>query len=77
MTRLGRVVLSWLAVTGAIVTSAIAQDLATLLGQPVVAVRFEIEGRPETSPALAALSDVRPGSPLREDAWRSTIARMV
>lgn len=76
MTRLRRVASIWLAVTSAIAASALAQDLASLLGQPVVAVRFEIEGRPETSPALAALSDVRPGSPLREDAWRSTIARI-
>jgi outer membrane protein assembly factor BamA len=53
-----------------------AQDLGALIGQPVVAVRFDVEGVPDRSPALLALSDVRVGEPLRQAAIRSTLAAL-
>ena len=46
---------------------AAAQDLAALLGRTVTAVRFEIEGVPDTSTTLAGLSDVRVSQPLPHD----------
>jgi outer membrane protein insertion porin family len=55
---------------------AAAQDPASPLGQTVVAVRFEIEGRPHESPSLAGLSAVQVGEPLRSEDVRSTIARL-
>ena len=55
---------------------AAAQQLTDLLGQTVVSVRFEVEGRPETSAAVAGLSDVRVGQPLRQDDVRATIAHL-
>ncbi len=45
-------------------------------GQTVVSVDFSVEGRPEVSPAIIGLSDVRVGQPLRQQDWRATIARL-
>ncbi|MEO7191247.1 MAG: POTRA domain-containing protein [Vicinamibacterales bacterium] len=45
-------------------------------GQTVVRVRFEVEGRPDLSPDLTAMSDVRAGEPLRPEAVRATIAHL-
>ena len=53
-----------------------AQDLASLFGQPVVDVRFEVEGVPDPSPTLRALSEVRVGEPLRQQAIRATLAAL-
>jgi outer membrane protein assembly factor BamA len=52
------------------------QDAAEAFGRTVVAVRFEIEGRPETSPSLAALSAVRVGQPLTLPDLRATMTRL-
>lgn len=46
------------------------------IGQTVVGVRFEVEGRPDESPWLAGVSEVRVGAPLRSEDVRSTIARL-
>lgn len=54
-----------------------AQDaLSDLIGRTVTAVRFEAEGRPETSQAILDLSDVRVGAELRVEDWRATIAHL-
>jgi len=66
----------WLwCLTAGTVTSA-AQDLATLVGEPVMAVRFEVEGRAEVSPAVLSVSEVSVGEPLRLEAVRATIVRL-
>ncbi len=46
------------------------------LGQPVVSVKLQIEGREETSEQLRALVDVRPGQPLTLDDLRSTTTHL-
>jgi outer membrane protein insertion porin family len=57
-------------------TAARGQTPDTPLGQTVVAIRFDVEGRPEESPSLLGLSEVRVGEPLRSEDVRSTIARL-
>lgn len=56
--------------------TAAAQDVADLIGRPVVSVRFEVEGRANTSPTLADLSAVRVGQPLRVEDARLTMTRL-
>jgi outer membrane protein insertion porin family len=53
-----------------------AQTMEEMIGQPVVAVRFEIEDRPDLSPPLQELSAVRVGEPLRQEDIRASIARL-
>lgn len=53
-----------------------AQGLADLLGREVTAVRFEREGRDDTTPTLTSLSDVHVGQPLRGEDVRSTLAHL-
>jgi outer membrane protein insertion porin family len=60
----------------AVVAAAVAQDAVSPIGQTVVTVRFEVEGRPNESPSLVGLSAVRVGEPLRSEDVRSTIARL-
>lgn len=55
---------------------AAAQAISDVIGQPVVSVRFEVEGRADSSPALVSLSAVRVGEPLRPEDTRATIARL-
>lgn len=54
------------------------QAVEGLIGQPIVNVRFEVEGRPDLSLALLGLSAVRIGQPLRQDDAdiRATITRL-
>lgn len=57
--------------------AAFGQDqAAAMFGQPVVAVRFTIEGRDATSPALLGLSDVHVGRPLSQIDVRTTITHL-
>lgn len=65
-----------LAIVTAVPAAVIGQTLAEIIGQPVVNVRFEQEGRPEDSPTLTGLSAVRVGEPLRQEDVRATIARL-
>ncbi len=55
---------------------AAARQIQDFVGQTVVSVSFEMDGRPETSPAILALSDVRAGAPLSEADVRSTIEHL-
>lgn len=64
----------WLALVSVAVCGAQTPD--SPIGQVIVAVRFELEGRPTDSPSLAGLSVVRVGLPLRSEDVRSTIARL-
>ncbi len=72
-TRIG---LALAVVLVALTTMAAVQQPESPIGQPVVAIRFEVEGRPDESPALIGLSAVRIGEPLRSEDVRSTIARI-
>ncbi|HWB28995.1 MAG TPA: POTRA domain-containing protein [Vicinamibacterales bacterium] len=57
--------------------AACGQDqAAAMFGQPVVAVRFTIEGGDVTSPALVGLSDVRVGRALSQIDVRTTITHL-
>ena len=72
---------AWCGVWGLLVAALPAaadagQNLASVLGQPVVGVRFEVEGRPEVSPTIVAVSEVRLGEPLRLEDIRATIANL-
>jgi len=49
------------------------QDPTRWIGTPIVAVEIRVEGRPETSPALATLVDVQPGERLSPDSWRRVV----
>lgn len=64
---------SWLVLACA--AAGAGQDLPELLGQTVVRVAFELEGRGTEAP-LGALSAVKIGEPLRSEEVRSTIARI-
>ena len=46
------------------------------IGRTVVSVRFEVEGREDTSPDLVALSDVKVGQPLRQEDIRATLEHL-
>ena len=46
------------------------------VGRTVVSVRFEVEGRPDTSTDLVVLSDVKIGQPLRQENIRSTLEHL-
>jgi outer membrane protein assembly factor BamA len=53
-----------------------AQDpLDRLIGLPIVGIEVRIEGTPDTSPALLALVDIRPGDRLTPEAWRRVSER--
>jgi outer membrane protein insertion porin family len=65
--------LGWLLATS-VVTGA--QQADSPVGQPVTAIRFQVEGRPEELPSLLGLSAVKIGEPLRSEDVRSTIARL-
>lgn len=56
--------------------AAARQAPADVFGQTVIAVRFVVEGREDTSVAIVRLSDVRAGEPLRQGDVRSTIAHL-
>ena len=47
-----------------------------VIGQPIAAVRFEIDGRPDTTGALESLVDVKVGDPLRLATIRSSVQRL-
>lgn len=49
--------------------------LAQWIGRPIVAVEVRIEGKPDTSPALLAMVDIKPGDKVSPDAWRKVLAR--
>ncbi len=53
-----------------------AQDPQDFYGRTVTSVRFEVEGRPETSLSLASLVDVTVGKPLRQEDIRSSEDRL-
>jgi outer membrane protein assembly complex protein YaeT len=53
-----------------------AQSLASLLGQPVVSVTFDVEGRIESAGAITNLADVKVGQPLRQPDVRATMAHL-
>jgi outer membrane protein assembly factor BamA len=57
-------------------TPAAAQDPDSLYGRRVTAVAFEVDGRVDTSPTLAQLSDLRIGAPLGRRDVRATIAHL-
>ncbi len=66
-----------LAILVAGVRPAAAQDpVAAYFGRPVAAVHMDVEGRPETSPALLALVAVKPGTLLRPEDVRDSIVRL-
>ncbi len=50
--------------------------VARYIGRPIAAVEVRIEGRPDTSPPLLAMIDIRPGDPLTPEAWRRVSARL-
>jgi outer membrane protein insertion porin family len=52
------------------------QAIEPLVGRPVASVSLEVEGQPETSPALLSLIDVQAGQPLDPEAVRSTIQHL-
>lgn len=56
-------------------TAPPSQDPAARLGVTIVAVEVRIEGKPDNSPALAALVDIQPGTPLTPDAWRRVVQK--
>ena len=61
----------------AVASGVRAQGLADgMYGRPVAAVRFEIEGRPDTSPTLLALVDVAVGQALSQEDVRSSMERL-
>ncbi len=53
-----------------------AQDVPDVIGQTVVSVTFDVEGRPDETPSLGGLSAVKVGEPLRSEDVRSSIARL-
>ncbi len=66
-----------LVLAAAAATPARAQDIDHYLGLTVTAVRFEVDGKPDTAGTLQSLVDVKPGEPLRLQAVRSSIQRLV
>jgi outer membrane protein insertion porin family len=52
------------------------QDPTRWIGTPIVAVEIRVEGRPETSPALATLVDIQPGERLAPEIWRRVVQRL-
>jgi len=60
----------------AVAAPSAAQTVADVIGQTVVSVTFDVEGRPEESPSLHGLSAVKVGDPLRAEDVRSSIARL-
>ena len=52
------------------------QDPARWLGTPIVAVEIRVEGKPDTSPGLAALVDIQPGELLSPDSWRRVVQKL-
>jgi len=66
-----------LVLAGARPVSAQQPDpIERLIGQPIAAVRFEIDGRPDTTGALVSLVDVKAGDPLRPAAIRTSVQRL-
>jgi len=53
-----------------------ATDVMALAGQPVAAIAIEIEGRPEASPVLRELLEVRVGDPLQFERVRESVAHL-
>lgn len=53
-----------------------AGDLVQWLGRSVSAIAIEVEGRPDTDPALRDLLVVRAGDPLRGEAIRDSLAHL-
>lgn len=51
-------------------------DPATLFGRPVTSVHIEVEGRPELTPALLALLEVRAGDTLRGEDVRESLGHL-
>jgi outer membrane protein assembly factor BamA len=76
MVRRACIIVLWLGVLACGVRTAEAQDAPQPLGQTVLSVRFEVEGRVDTGPALHALSSVRVGAPLSQADVRQTIERI-
>jgi outer membrane protein assembly factor BamA len=57
---------------------AAAQDrIETYAGRPIASIGLQIEGRPETSAALLALIDIKPGERLSIESWRRVAARFM
>jgi outer membrane protein assembly factor BamA len=66
-----------LVLAGARPVSAQEPDpIERLIGQPVAAVKFEIDGRPDTTGALESLVDVKAGVTLGPAAIRSSVQRL-
>jgi outer membrane protein assembly factor BamA len=69
----------WLLVVAGLLAGRVAEARQTvdeLLGRTVTAIRFEVEGRDATTPALMSLSDVHVGLALRQEDLRSTIGHL-
>src|SRR5690606_19704347 len=67
------------AVCGGVARPAAAQPpsgVTAWLGQRVTATQIEVEGRPETDPALLALLEVHVGGPLRFELVRESVAHL-
>jgi outer membrane protein insertion porin family len=58
--------------------TARAQDpIDSLVGRPITAVQFQIDGKVDTAAALPSLVDVKVGEPLRLPEVRSSVQRLV
>ena len=52
-------------------------QLEAYVGRPIVSVELRIEHRPETSPPLLALIDIKPGDRLTMESWRRVAGRFL
>lgn len=52
-------------------------DVGRLVGRPVAAIRFEVEGRPVSSAELSSYVPIRPGDPLRLESVRDAETHLV
>ncbi len=65
----------WISAAAAVLPAS-AQAVSDMVGRTVTAVRFDVDGQPDTSPELVALSDMHVGAPLRIEDVRATIGHL-
>jgi outer membrane protein assembly complex protein YaeT len=79
-----RAAVSALVLLAGVASQALAQNgqdapdaIDRLLGRPVAAIEFEVEGRPVALPALNAMVLIKPGDPLRVEAVRDAESHLI
>lgn len=73
--RLARIGLAAAVALGCSVPARAQEPIDRLIGRPIAAVELRIEGQLDTTPALLALIDIRPGERLAPEVWRRVAER--